>query len=60
MKHDYKPDCMCYRCKGIRNSPAFKAKPAPKKRTPRKPKTASREEQNARYLDCGPPNWDDR
>jgi len=38
-------------------------KPKPKKpRKPRaaKPKVASREEQHARYIDCGPGAWDDR
>jgi hypothetical protein len=27
---------------------------------PRRTRTASREEQHARYIDCGPNNWDDR
>lgn len=64
MKHDYDPSCLCYRCKGIRNSPNFVSPGAtgnPRKRKPyRKLKVASREEQHGRYLDCGPQAWDDR
>lgn len=33
--------------------------PKPRKRA-RRPDVASREEQAARYLDCGPGAWDDR
>jgi hypothetical protein len=33
--------------------------PKPKRQT-RKPRHASRAEQHARYLDCGPLAWDDR
>ena len=57
--HGYQADCMCYKCKGIRNAPPprnFKLRGARK----RKVAMASREEQNARYLACGPQNWDDR
>jgi hypothetical protein len=63
MTHDYNPTCQCYRCKGIRNNPfpsrvvAMQTKA--KRRNPRQ-KVATREEQHARYLDCGPANWDDR
>lgn len=59
MKHDYKPECQCYRCKGIRNAPRHK--PSATMRFDRRRKEhASRDEQHARYLDCGPANWDDR
>jgi len=34
-------------------------KPKPLRRAQRE-KYASREEQNARYIDCGPQAWDDR
>jgi hypothetical protein len=53
--HPYTADCQCFRCKGIRNRPQQSIKL-------RKPKerTATSEEQHARYIDCGPQNWDDR
>jgi hypothetical protein len=57
VKHDYDASCMCYRCKGIRNSPSFR-KPIKVRKV--KEKRASREDQHARYIDCGPQNWDDR
>jgi len=57
--HEYKKDCQCFRCKGIRNSPMMRIrKVAGGKRLGEK--RATREEQNARYLDCGPANWDDK
>jgi len=56
--HDYDKDCQCYRCKGIRNNPVSVL---PKKSRQRKTNhNASRAEQYARYIDCGPANWDDR
>jgi hypothetical protein len=60
--HDYQLDCQCYRCKGIRSSPGHKSK-AKRGLLTKKPvseRKASRSEQHARYLDCGPGNWDDR
>jgi len=59
MKHDYRPECQCYRCKGIRNSPLKLAVRARKPRAVRE-RIASREEQHGRYLDSGPQAWDDR
>lgn len=63
MKHDYKNDCQCYRCKGIRNNPSPpRALIMPRKARVNKlkPRIATRAEQHARYIDCGPSNWDDR
>jgi len=66
-QHEYDANCQCYRCKGIRGNPHYRnqghdagmrAKLHRKRRyTERR---ASREVQYARYLDCGPQNWDDR
>jgi hypothetical protein len=54
--HGRKDPLQCFQCKGAAN-----AHPKPV-RKPRKfrEKHASREEQYARYIDCGPQNWDDR
>jgi hypothetical protein len=59
MKHDYDSACNCYRCKGIRNNPATKKAKSPRKRKASS-QYASKEEQNARLLDSGWANWDDR
>lgn len=56
-RHDYNATCMCYRCKGVRNSPSFVAV---RRRRAVKEKVATRDEQHARYIDCGPGAWDDR
>ena len=58
-QHDYNETCNCYRCKGIRGNPHFR-KPKLKPVRRFRERHASREEQHARYLDCGPQNWDDR
>lgn len=55
-QHDYKPDCQCYRCKGIRG--AGYRPPIMKRSSVKRGAVASRSEQQARYLDCGPQNWD--
>lgn len=60
MQHDYKQDCQCYRCKGIRNDPRNKPYNKPRKARVYKEKYASCEEQYGRYIDCGHSNWDDR
>jgi len=63
MKHDYNSTCTCYRCKGIRNNPLTPRVVLMQRKTrARNPKQrfATREEQNACYIDCGPANWDDR
>ena len=54
MKHDYDPNCMCYRCKGIRYSVkyhSFRMKQGLKRK---------QFMHRARYLDAGPKNWNDR
>ncbi len=60
--HDYRVDCQCFRCKGIRHNPHHPQLPKRglRAKAPRKERIASREEQHARYIDCGPANWDDR
>lgn len=71
MKHSYDENCHCKRCDNerIRRSNfragdprTFRAvsdyKPLARRR--RRTNVASREEQNARYIDCGPQAWDDR
>jgi len=35
--HDYKAECMCFRCKGMRHSPGF-TPPKPKRKRTVKPK----------------------
>ncbi len=42
---------------GRNESPAVMTKP---KRTKSPSRYASRSEQHARYIDCGPSNWDDK
>lgn len=65
MKHSYTIGCECERCvkEGARRYQQalsnFHTITRGRKRADR-PKVASREEQHARYLDCGPQNWDDR
>jgi hypothetical protein len=56
-QHEYNETCQCYRCKGTRNNPHHRAAITRKRNAERR---ASREEQNERYIDCGPAAWDDR
>ena len=58
--HEYDPGCPCYRCKGIRNAPINHNRLVPRMRRQPRERIASREEQHARYLDCGSQAWDDR
>lgn len=60
--HEYKAACQCFRCKGIRNSNSFKLKNFRRKAMKDLQVThkADLETQHARYIDCGPSNWDDR
>jgi hypothetical protein len=53
----------CYRCKGIRNDPHTIApcrQALARARAASHGRKATRSEQRARYVDCGPQNWDDR
>jgi hypothetical protein len=63
MRHAYRTDCRCERCvkEGARRSRQAHAKPIAywRGRAVRE-RQATREEQHARYLDCGPQNWDDK
>ena len=58
MKHDYKADCQCYRCKGIRNDPRTKRQARRVRKL--RDRSASKAERHGRYLDCGPQNWDEK
>jgi hypothetical protein len=58
--HDYDRNCQCYRCKGIRNAPGRKQVGKYHSVSKRAERKATRAEQHARYLDCGPQAWDDR
>jgi hypothetical protein len=71
MKHSYLDTCGCDRCtreKARRGAQALSmsgrpwhvAPPKGQRRPTRRSTVASREEQAARYLDCGPAAWDDR
>ena len=70
MSHSFNPSCDCKRCvkeKARRtaqsqNDPRRMASAFKKLKTRKTPreKIASREEQHARYIDCGPAAWDDR
>lgn len=66
MSHPYDKtaNCECTRCVKERTrraaQSAANAQPKPVRyRAPRE-RVASREEQHARYIDCGPQAWDDR
>ena len=67
MSHPYKPICDCSRCIRERNRRAEQSAADPRKQHYNAPKPrrarerrATREEQHARYIDCGPGAWDDR
>jgi hypothetical protein len=61
-KHPYTIGCECKRC--VREAARREAQRRTTNRGARaaslKPRCATREEQRARYLDCGPAAWDDR
>jgi hypothetical protein len=70
-KHSYIIDCDCKRCAKERTRRTVQSnlhgKPREQalynaifSRNTRKPCKASRAEQHARYIDCGPAAWDDR
>jgi hypothetical protein len=63
MKHSYQPGCECPRCSrecARRIAQSLQSVPKPRPVYRNKPRNASRSEQYARYLDCGPQAWDDR
>lgn len=63
--HEHEQDGVRFTCVDSECRKPFKLPNTPPKHTRRHPthireRVASREEQQARYLDCGPQNWDDR
>jgi len=71
MKHPFNPEhradctrCSNERARREREAEAYRAAhpeaPARGRKRPATPRNASRAEQHARYLDCGPGAWDDR